>query len=71
MAVTFRPDGIELAIATLNGHITFFNLKSWIQLGSIEGRNDLSSGRRDTDLVTAKQVRKTRYCMMDFKFLNR
>lgn len=58
LAVTFRPDGVEFAVATLNGQISFFEVRDSVQTGSIEGRNDLSSGRRDTDLVSANQVQK-------------
>ena len=42
----------------LNSCILFFNCKTAVQIGSIEGRNDLGSGRSDTDLVTAKQSLK-------------
>ena len=54
-AVAFRPDGLEVAVATLNGHISFFDAKSSSQSGTIEGRTDLGSGRSDTDLITAKK----------------
>ncbi len=54
-AVDFRPDGQQVAVATLNGHITFFDVKSGSQTGTIEGRADLGSGRSDTDLITAKK----------------
>jgi periodic tryptophan protein 2 len=44
-----------VAVATLNGHITFFETKSSTQTGAIEGRKDLGSGRSDADLITAKK----------------
>ncbi|XP_069680364.1 periodic tryptophan protein 2 homolog [Periplaneta americana] len=53
--VTYKPNGEEVAVATLDGQITFFHCKTSVQIGSIEGRNDLGSGRSDTDLVTAKK----------------
>lgn len=59
LTAVFRPDGKEFAIATLDGSILFFNPGTSVQTGSIEGRNDLSSGRRDTDLVTAKRLTQT------------
>nr|CAD7433182.1 unnamed protein product [Timema monikensis] len=55
LCVTYKPDGEEVAVATLDGQITFFNCKTSTQSSSIEGRNDLGSGRSETDLVTAKQ----------------
>uniref|UniRef100_A0A3B3DVN0 PWP2 small subunit processome component n=1 Tax=Oryzias melastigma TaxID=30732 RepID=A0A3B3DVN0_ORYME len=58
LAVTYRPDGQELAVATLNGEITFWNPNTATQTGSISGRHDLEVGRKDTDKVTAKQLAK-------------
>ncbi|KAK3923293.1 Periodic tryptophan protein 2-like protein [Frankliniella fusca] len=56
--VTYRPDGEEVAVATLDAQVSFFNAKTGDQKSCIEGRNDLGSGRSDTDLVTAKQTLK-------------
>ncbi|XP_043259582.1 periodic tryptophan protein 2 homolog [Colletes gigas] len=53
--VTYKPNGEEVAVATLDGQISFFQCKTAMQIGSIEGRNDLGSGRSDTDLITAKR----------------
>ncbi|GIY83066.1 periodic tryptophan protein 2 homolog [Caerostris extrusa] len=58
LTITYRPDGAELAIASLNGEILFFHPSTLTQTGSIEGRNDLHVGRRETDLVTAKKMMK-------------
>jgi len=55
LAVAFRPDGERVAVCTLDGHIAIFNPHQATQLSSIEGRNDLGSGRSDTDLITAKK----------------
>ncbi|XP_045534107.1 periodic tryptophan protein 2 homolog isoform X1 [Papilio machaon] len=60
LQVAYRPDGEEIAVSTLDGNITFFNATSCEQSGYIEGRNDLGSGRADTDLVTAKQQLKSK-----------
>ena len=54
-AVAFRPDGQEVAAAALNGQITFFDVQTGTQTGSIDGRLDLEVGRADTDLITAKK----------------
>ncbi|XP_064489953.1 periodic tryptophan protein 2 homolog [Ornithodoros turicata] len=59
LTAVFRPDGREFAAATLDGSILFFNPQTSAQTGSIEGRYDLTSGRRDTDLVTAKKLTRT------------
>ena len=58
LAVTYRPDGLELAVATLDGEISFWNAQTAAQMGSIAGRHDLQIGRKDTDKITAKQSSK-------------
>ncbi|XP_035984430.1 periodic tryptophan protein 2 homolog [Fundulus heteroclitus] len=58
LCVTYRPDGQELAVATLNGEICFWNPQTAAQTGSIAGRHDLEAGRKDTDKITAKQSAK-------------
>lgn len=60
LCVAFRPDGAAVAVATLDGCITVFDVKHGAQLASVEGRNDLGSGRGDVDLVTAKQTLKAK-----------
>ena len=54
-AMVYRPDGLQVAVATLNGQITFFNPVTGQQTGNIDGRGDLAVGRSDTDLVTPKK----------------
>lgn len=53
--VTYNPNGEEVAVATLDGQISFFDCKTARQIGCIEGRNDLGAGRSKTDLITAKK----------------
>ncbi|GAB1865194.1 Periodic tryptophan protein 2-like protein [Camponotus japonicus] len=55
LCVTYKPNGEEIAVATLDGQITFFECKTAKQTGFIEGRNDLGAGRSKTDLITAKK----------------
>lgn len=62
--VTYKPNGEEVAVATLDGQISFFNCRTAVQIGSIEGRNDLGSGRCNTDLITAKQNLKGKYVFL-------
>lgn len=56
--MTYRADGQELAVATLNGEITFWNPLSATQTGSVAGRHDLAMGRKETDKITAKHSAK-------------
>lgn len=58
LAVSYRPDGQELAVATLNGEISFWNPQAATQTGSVSGRHDLEMGRKETDKITAKQSAK-------------
>uniref|UniRef100_A0A4W4GI08 Small-subunit processome Utp12 domain-containing protein n=1 Tax=Electrophorus electricus TaxID=8005 RepID=A0A4W4GI08_ELEEL len=58
LAVAYRPDGQELAVATLDGEITFWSPQAATQTGSIVGRHDLQIGRKETEKITAKQSAK-------------
>lgn len=61
LCCAFNPNGQEIAIATLTGQILFFNIKTGEQVRTIEGRNDLGSGRSDTDLITAKKTLEAKW----------
>ncbi|KAF7650631.1 hypothetical protein LDENG_00122740 [Lucifuga dentata] len=58
LSVAYRPDGQELAVATLNAEISFWNPHTATQMGSVAGRHDLEMGRKETDKITAKQSAK-------------
>ena len=53
---SFRPDGKELAVATLDGQISFWDVVNAVQTGSVDGRNDLQVGRRVADRITANKM---------------
>ncbi|XP_060523591.1 periodic tryptophan protein 2 homolog [Cylas formicarius] len=55
LCIAFKPDGQEVAVATLDGQISVFHVKTAQQIYNIEGRKDLGSGRSDNDLITAKK----------------
>ncbi|XP_053684791.1 periodic tryptophan protein 2 homolog [Sabethes cyaneus] len=55
VCVAFKPNGEEVAVATLNGNISVFNVKSAQQVASIEGRNDMEGSVSSGDLNTAKK----------------
>lgn len=55
LAVAYRPDGKEVAVATLNGNITMFNIQTADETGCIEGRNDLGSGRSEIDVISSRK----------------
>ncbi|XP_060652444.1 periodic tryptophan protein 2 homolog [Drosophila nasuta] len=60
-SVTFSPSGEEVAVSTLSGTITVFDVKSATQVTTIEGRDDLGGGRLETDVVTAKTNTQSNY----------
>ncbi|RDX45204.1 WD40 repeat-like protein [Lentinus brumalis] len=53
LAVAFRPDGKELAAASLDGQVMFFDVNLGQQTNLIDGRKDISGGRKADDRVTA------------------
>ncbi|KII87643.1 hypothetical protein PLICRDRAFT_162405 [Plicaturopsis crispa FD-325 SS-3] len=53
LSVAFRPDGKELAASTLDGQIMFFDVAEGKQTNVIDGRKDVSGGRKADDRVTA------------------
>lgn len=53
--LAIREDGNQLAVATLNGTISFFNAHSGEQLGiGIEGKDDLGTARYKADITNQK-----------------
>ena len=56
LALDFRPDNKELAVATLNAEISFWDPINACSLGVINGRHDLGYGRKETDKVTGKTL---------------
>lgn len=53
LALAYRPDGREVAVSTLDGQITFFDTKEGKQTNVIDGRKDVSGGRKLDDRVSA------------------
>ena len=56
LTVSVRPDGAQVAVASLDCQITFFDLRTGIQSGSVEGRRDLAPVRRTSDKITAQTM---------------
>lgn len=61
LAVTVRPDGNEITVASLDGQLTFWQPDIAMQVGSIEGRSALGGGRKTTDKITAKRMESGKY----------
>ncbi|EPY54274.1 U3 snoRNP-associated protein Utp1 [Schizosaccharomyces cryophilus OY26] len=54
LALSFRPDGKELSVASLDGQLSFWDVQEAKQTSLIDGRKDLSGGRKSTDAQTAE-----------------
>jgi len=52
--VCWRPDGINISVGTLSGHIYTFDVISSTQVSSIAGRKDLRMGKGEADKISAK-----------------
>lgn len=61
LALAYRPDGKEIAVSTLDGQILFFDVDQGKQTGVIEGRRDISGGRKADDRVTAANNSSSKY----------
>jgi periodic tryptophan protein 2 len=51
--VTFRPDSLQLAVSTLDGQLTFWSVSEAEQQSGVDGRRDVSGGRKISDRRTA------------------
>ncbi|PKS10853.1 hypothetical protein jhhlp_002610 [Lomentospora prolificans] len=51
--VAIRPDSQQLAVSTLDGQLTFWDIKDAEQQAGLDGRRDISGGRKITDRRTA------------------
>ncbi|KAK3832335.1 MAG: WD40 repeat-like protein [Linnemannia gamsii] len=54
LALAFRPDGKELCGSTLDGQLSFWDAENALQTNVIDGRRDISGGRKAEDKITAE-----------------
>ncbi|EEP79069.1 periodic tryptophan protein 2 [Uncinocarpus reesii 1704] len=60
LCVAFRPDGQQVAASTLDGQLTFWSVNDAAQQAGIDGRRDISGGRKITDRRTAANAAGTK-----------
>lgn len=60
-AFAFRPDGHEICASTLDGQLTFIDVEEGQITSIIEGRRDISGGRRIDDRLTAANNAASKY----------
>lgn len=58
--IAIRPDSTQLAISTLDGQLTFWSISDAEQVSGLDGRRDVSGGRKITDRRTAANVAGTK-----------
>ncbi|CCH62886.1 hypothetical protein TBLA_0I02280 [Henningerozyma blattae CBS 6284] len=61
LALSIRPDGRQVAVSTLKGQITMFDIESGLQVGNIDCRRDIISGRHLEDRFTSKNSERSKY----------
>ena len=59
LCVAVRPDGKQIAVSTLDGQLTFWSMSEAIQQSGLDGRRDISGGRKLTDRRAAANVTAT------------
>lgn len=60
LSVAFRPDGKQIAASTLDGQLTYWSVEDAVQEGGVDGRRDISGGRKVTDRRTAANAAGTK-----------
>ena len=60
-ALAFRPDGREICASTLDGQLNFIDVNEGQITSVIEGRRDISGGRRINDRLTAANNAASKY----------
>jgi periodic tryptophan protein 2 len=58
--IAVRPDSLQLAVSTLDGQLTFWSMSEAEQVAGLDGRRDVSGGRKATDRRTAANVSGTK-----------
>ena len=58
--VAIRPDSLQLAVSTLDGQLTFWSISEAEQVSGLDGRRDVSGGRKVSDRRTAANVAGTK-----------
>jgi periodic tryptophan protein 2 len=61
LSLAMRPDSKELAVSTLDGHITIFDIEEAQQLHLIDGKRDIIGGRYQEDRFAAKNSARSKY----------
>jgi periodic tryptophan protein 2 len=58
--IAFRPDSLQLCVSTLDGQLTFWSVSEAEQQSGVDGRRDISGGRKIGDRRTAANAAGTK-----------
>lgn len=61
VCVAFRPDGKEICTGTVRGLLSFWEIESGKLMHEIDGRRDITGGRKINDRMTADNNAASRY----------
>ncbi|KAI9828417.1 MAG: hypothetical protein M1832_002845 [Thelocarpon impressellum] len=60
LSVAYRPDSKQIAVSTLDGQLTFWAVSEATQTDGVDGRRDVSGGRKISDRRTAANAAGTK-----------
>lgn len=58
--IAFRPDSLQIAVSTIDGQLTFWAVSEAEQVAGLDGRRDVSGGRKINDRRAAANVGGTK-----------
>lgn len=61
LSIAMRPDSKQVAVSTLDGTITFWDVDKGKEVGQVDGKEDLAGGRHSTDRFSAKNATRSKY----------
>lgn len=61
LSISMRPDCKELAVSTLDGHISIYDIEDAKQLHLLDGRKDIINGRYLEDRFVSKNSNRGKY----------
>ncbi|ONH73564.1 Periodic tryptophan protein 2 [Pichia kudriavzevii] len=61
LSLAMRPDSKEVAVSTMDGHLTFFDIENGKMVREIDGRKDILQGRYREDEFTSKNSKRGKH----------
>lgn len=61
LSLTMRPDSKEVAVSSLDGKITFFDIENGKMVREIDGKRDIKQGRHMEDLFESKNSKRGKH----------